>query len=138
MSQDDLPVAEFGAPGPMRDELVGAILSGDKTTTSSLMQQHAAAGEALPQVGARWLLVDSEGRGVGVIETEAVDIVALGEVTLRHAVDEGEGFTTVTQWREAHESYWRSDQVTEEIGRPARLDDDTPVVLERLRLVRRL
>ncbi|WP_261623761.1 hypothetical protein [Nesterenkonia marinintestina] len=75
MRDDQLPIAEFGAPGPMRDALVAAILSGEKTTTSS---------------------------------------------------------------RRAHEEYWRSDQVTAELGGSANLDDDTPVVLERLRLRRRL
>ncbi|MDO5493083.1 MAG: ASCH domain-containing protein, partial [Nesterenkonia sp.] len=113
-------------------------LSGEKTTTSSLVQQYEAADEPLPEAGASWLLVDSEGRGVGVVETEAVDVVALGDVSLQHAIDEGEGFTTVAAWRRAHEEYWRSDQVTAELGGSANLDDDTPVVLERIRLRRRL
>jgi hypothetical protein len=32
---DDLPVAEFAFPGPLRDQLVAAILAGEKTTTSA-------------------------------------------------------------------------------------------------------
>lgn len=32
-----MPVAEFAFPGPLRDQLVAAILSGTKTTTSALL-----------------------------------------------------------------------------------------------------
>ncbi|MDR8019317.1 ASCH domain-containing protein [Nesterenkonia aerolata] len=130
----ELPIAEFGAPGQMRDALITAILSGQKTTTSSLVQQYAASDEPLPQAGVRWLLMDSHSRGVGVIETVAVDVMPLAEVPLQHAIDEGEGFTTVAQWRAAHESYWRSPQLTQELGHAVQLDDDTPVVLERFLL----
>jgi hypothetical protein len=34
MAADDLPVAEFAFPGPLRDQLVMAILAGAKTTAS--------------------------------------------------------------------------------------------------------
>jgi uncharacterized protein YhfF len=37
MSLDELPVMEFAFPGPLRDQLVAAILSGAKTTTSALL-----------------------------------------------------------------------------------------------------
>jgi hypothetical protein len=33
MLPEELPVAEFGFPGPLRDQLVAAILAGTKTTT---------------------------------------------------------------------------------------------------------
>ena len=42
-------LGEYGLPGPLRDELVAAILAGAKTATSSL---YAAYGdEPLPRVG---------------------------------------------------------------------------------------
>jgi hypothetical protein len=34
MPPEDLPIAEFGFPGPLRDQLVTAILRGAKTTTT--------------------------------------------------------------------------------------------------------
>jgi hypothetical protein len=37
MPADDLPVAEFSFPGPLRDQLVAAILVGAKTTTTGLV-----------------------------------------------------------------------------------------------------
>jgi hypothetical protein len=39
MPADDLPVAEFAFPGPLRDQLVAAILAGEKTTTSGLVSK---------------------------------------------------------------------------------------------------
>jgi hypothetical protein len=35
MPADDLPVAEFAFPGPLRDQLVAAILAGAKTRVSA-------------------------------------------------------------------------------------------------------
>src|SRR5579875_1539731 len=51
MNIDDLPAAEFGFPGPLRDRLVAAILSGAKTATSSLMADYEHGHEPLPRGG---------------------------------------------------------------------------------------
>ena len=40
MPADDLPVAEFAFPGPLRDQLVAAILAGAKTTTTGLVADY--------------------------------------------------------------------------------------------------
>jgi uncharacterized protein YhfF len=45
---EDLPVVEFAFPGPLRDQLVAAILAGDKTTTSGLIADYELAGDPLP------------------------------------------------------------------------------------------
>jgi uncharacterized protein YhfF len=120
-------LCELGYPGPLRDQLVGAALRGDKTATSSLLQEWEEDGEALPQPGERQTLIDSEGRGVAVIEIVAVDVIRLADADMRLALDEGEGFRSVAEWREAHEEFWSRA-----------VDDDTQVVVERFRLVERL
>src|SRR2546430_625358 len=61
MPADDLPVAEFGFPGPLRDQLVAAILSGEKTTTSGLVADYEHENEPLPDPGLRQVVVDSAG-----------------------------------------------------------------------------
>ena len=43
-----MPVAEFAAPGPLRDRLVQLIRSGTKTGTSSLLGDYEAEGQPLP------------------------------------------------------------------------------------------
>lgn len=133
-----LPVAAFAFPGPLRDWLVGAILRGEKVATTSLAAQYDL-GEPMPEPGQRFAVVDSVGRRVAVIEVTDVAIVSLGAVDLAHCVDEGEGYTSVEAWREAHEAFWRGEEVRAEFGeRAGVLDDATPVVLERFKLVARL
>jgi uncharacterized protein YhfF len=129
-------LCEFAVPGPLRDRLVDAVLRGAKTATSSLKVEWEEDGDPLPQVGERQTVVDSENRPVAVIEIVAVDVIRLGDADLRLAVEEGEGFRSVAEWREAHERFW-NDEVKPHIpGRFAwRLDDDTQIVVERFRLV---
>ncbi|WP_435093669.1 ASCH domain-containing protein [Clavibacter michiganensis] len=133
--EPDLPPVEFAFPGPLRDQLVAAIVSGEKTSTSSLLIQYDAEDEELPVVGSRGAVIDSEGRPVLVIETTAVEIARLADVPLAHARDEGEGFTTVAEWRAGHEGFWGSAEVLAELPDGFRLDDDTEIVLERFRVV---
>jgi uncharacterized protein YhfF len=129
-------VGEFAFPGPLRDQLVAAILSGAKTTTSGLLIGYERDGEPLPQPGDRWVVIDSAGEPVTLIEVVAVRVIRLADVDLAHAVGEGEGFGTVAEWRAAHEAFWHSDEVWAELGDPAfTVNDDTPVVAEQFRLV---
>ncbi len=91
MEWEDLPVAEFGYPGPLRDRLVAAILAGRKTTSSSLAVEYEKSGEPLPSPGLREAVADSAGHLVAVIETTGMRLVRLGDVDLDHALGEGEG-----------------------------------------------
>lgn len=133
---DDLPKAEFGFPGPLRDRLVAAILSGAKTTTTGLLDGYEVENEPLPEPGQRLAVVDSDERPVAVIEITQVQVVRLGDVDLAHAIDEGEGDETLESWRAKHEEFFHSPQMREILGRPGyTVDDDTLVVLERFRVV---
>jgi len=134
---DRLPEAEFAFPGPLRDRLVDAILRGDKVSTTGLARSYALDAEPLPEPGQRFAVVDSSGRRVAVIEVTSVRVVALKDVDLAHCLDEGEGYATVRAWRDSHEAFWRRVEVLAELGGTAAIDDSTPVVLERFRLVAR-
>jgi uncharacterized protein YhfF len=120
----------------MRDRLVGAVLKGDKTATSSLLSEWRAEDEQLPAVGERQTVVDSADDPVAEIEIVGVDIIRLGDADLDLATAEGEGFRSVDEWREAHEDFWTTNGATPRraAGR-WRLDDDTEVVVERFRVV---
>ena len=134
---DDLPPAEFAFPGPLRDQLVTAILHGSKTSTTSLLAQYCTGDEPLPVVGERQRVIDSHGCPVAVIETVAVRTARLGDVDLEHARDEGEGFDSVAAWRVAHEKFWQGSEMRHDLDDPAyTTNDDTRVVLERFRVVR--
>jgi uncharacterized protein YhfF len=139
MSAELRRACEFALPGPLRDRLVAAVLAGRKTASSSLLAEWESEKEELPAVGERQTVVDSDARPVAVIELVAVDVIRLGDADLQLALDEGEGFQSVAEWRRAHERFW-TDAILPSIGghQLAALDDDTLIVAERFRLVSRL
>lgn len=130
----DLPVSEYAFPGPQRDQLVAAILSGEKTSTTSLVAQYEVDGEPLPAVGDRAVVIDSADEPVCVEEVTEVRTVRLADVDLDHAVAEGEGFATVNEWRAGHEQFWHSPKFRVGMGdENFTVDDDTQTVLVRFR-----
>ncbi|MEU8891830.1 ASCH domain-containing protein [Streptomyces sp. NPDC048442] len=134
-----LPPHLLAFPGPLRDRLVAAVLSGEKVSTTGLLCEYEAENEELPPIGELAALIDSEGREVAVLETTEVRVLRLGDVDLQHALDEGEGHTSVAQWREAHERFWHGEEMREAMGDPGFVvDDATMVVAERFRVVGRL
>jgi len=135
----ELPISEFAFPGPLRERLISAILDGRKVTTTSLALEYEIGRDPLPCEAQRSVVVDSNNQPVCVIETVEVLIVPLGDVGYEHVVNEGEGHATVSDWREGHERFWRSKEMTDSLGETTFvLDDATLVVLERFRVIERL
>ena len=133
---DSLPIAEFGFPGALRDKLVSAICNRSKTSTTSTVAEYQINHEPLPQVGSRQAVVDSEGRRIVIIETTDVEQVRLSEVPWAHARDEGEGYSSLAEWRIAHERFWEGEELRAFLRDPNFVvDDDTLVLLERFRVV---
>jgi uncharacterized protein YhfF len=136
---EDLPKAEFAFPGPLRDQLVAAILDGSKTSTTGLLLEYDLEGTTLEPVGERSLVVDSADRPVAIIELTEISTCRVGDVDLQHAIDEGEGYTSVAEWRTGHESFWHSDEYRDAVNDPTfTVTDDTIAVVLRFRLVERL
>lgn len=51
-----LPVCEFAFPGPLRDQLVAAVLDGSKTSTTATLIEYAIEQEDLPVAGwPKWI-----------------------------------------------------------------------------------
>ena len=131
-----MPIFEFSFPGPLRDQLVAAVLDGSKTSTTGLLRGYEVENLPLGEVGSRSVVIDSDGHQVAVIEITSVRVVPLGDVDLAHVRDEGEGLTTVAEWRAVHELGWHSTAERAELGDPTfTVDDATPLVLQRFRLV---
>jgi uncharacterized protein YhfF len=99
------------------------VLRGEKTATAGL----AELDEELGSPGDRCLLLGFDDEPVGIVELTEVRVVPAGEIDLQFARDEGEGFESVEQWREAHERFFEQ---------PIRAD--TPILATRFRLVERL
>jgi uncharacterized protein YhfF len=126
-------ICEFGFPGPLRDRLVEAVLSGVKTATSSLLADWQRDGEQPPAAGELQTVINSAGTPVARSE-----VVALGAVDDRVARAEGESYRTAAGWRSAHERFWREEVFPRWDGELPVLDDATPVVVEWFRLRERL
>ncbi len=119
-----LPPYELGHPRTeLRRQLVAAVLRGEKTATAGLAED----GE-LAEPGDRFALLDFDDEPVAIVETTEVRIVRAGDIDLAFAVDEGEGFETVADWRAAHERFWSDREIT----------DDTLIVAERFRVIEKL
>jgi uncharacterized protein YhfF len=133
VNSGELRPFELGDRGTdLRRKLVEAVLRGHKTATSSLRQEyHPYTTELLPQVGEQFLLVGYDDEPLGVVETTELRILAVGDVDLQFARDEGEGFASVGEWRAAHARFWSKR------GLVATLTNDTLVVCERFRLVQK-
>lgn len=100
-----------------------------------MLADYEAAGDPLPVAGGMRVIVDSAERPVGVLEVTDVMVLRLADVGLQHALDEGEGYTSVAEWRSGHEEFWHGPQLREAIGDPHfTVGDDTPVVAVRFRL----
>lgn len=126
-------------PGPLRDQLVAAVLDGRKVSTTGLLVEYEVEREEPPPVGERSALIDSDGREIAVLEVTEVRILRLGDIDLQHVLDEGEGDTSVARWRAGHERFWHSDEMREALDDPEfTVDDDTLVVAERFRVVERI
>jgi uncharacterized protein YhfF len=135
MSAEDLPIAEFAFPGPLRDQLVAAIVAGEKTTTTGLLANYEHEDEPLPWPGLRQVVIDSAGDPVTVIETTAVRVMRLAEVDLAHALGEGEGYLSVAEWRAGHEHFWHSAELRNSLDDPGfTVSDDTLVLAQTFRL----
>jgi uncharacterized protein YhfF len=129
----------FAFPGPARDRLVGAVLNGEKTATSSLLAEWLLDDQELPAVGDRREVLDSNDNAVAVIETTAVDVIRLGDVDLALAHEEGEGFESVAEWRRAHERFWTEEVIPRlPTSMAGPLNERAKIVVVRFRLVNRL
>jgi len=115
---------ELGRPRTdLRRQLVEAVLRGEKTATAGLAEED----EAPLSPGDRLTLLGYDDEPVAIVEVVEERVVPAGELDVQFARDEGEGFETVDDWREAHERFFE---------RP--IPDDTPIVALRFRLVERL
>jgi uncharacterized protein YhfF len=129
------------AATPLREQLVAAVLRGEKTATAGLLVDYERDGEPLPVAGERCLLVDNADEAVTVLEVTDVRVLRVADCELAFAHAEGEGFESVAEWRAAHERFWRGylDEIRYYVGDPGwDVTDDTLFVAERFRVVQRL
>ncbi len=125
------PAWSFGSDPREADSLLGLVLSGRKTGTSSAEQPYPLRGEPVPRPGDLSIILDGSGRPRALIVTTAIDVVPFAEVGAEHAAAEGEGDLSLEHWQEVHRTFFAGELA--EVGLD--FDESTPVVLERFRLL---
>jgi uncharacterized protein YhfF len=118
------PAWAFGATPEQSDELLGLVLDGTKTATSSSHADYVTAGEELPAPGMLGIVLDGAGKPRALVVTTEARVVPFDQVDADHARDEGEGDRSLEYWRVVHERFFAEQ--AEGGFRP-----DMPVVLER-------
>ena len=124
----DCPAWSFGDSAEMADELLGLVLAGVKTATSSALADYGP-DETPAQPGSVEVVLDGTGNPRAVIRITSVEIVPFGEVDADFAAAEGEGDRSLTCWRNAHESFFR---------RRGLFDPEMLLVCERFELIEEL
>jgi uncharacterized protein YhfF len=121
------PAWAFGDSPRLADELLGLVLDGTKTATTTALSELTDAGEPVPEPGDLSIVLDGRGHPRALIRTTEVRVVRFADVDAEHARLEGEDDRTLATWVVEHERYFR--RVLAAAGRE--LDGDTAMVLER-------
>lgn len=91
------------------DELAQLVLKGKKQATTSLHLFYEIDNEALPQVGAYNIILDSQEQPICITQTKKVYLCRFDEVTAAYAKKEGEGDLSLAYWRKAHLDFFQSE-----------------------------
>ncbi|WP_018930900.1 ASCH domain-containing protein [Gracilibacillus lacisalsi] len=121
----------FGDSKEMADELANLVLEGTKTATASNYTLYELENVTLPFVGLHNIILDGDGKAVGIAETTSVEIVPFDQVTTEHAYLEGEGDRTLRYWRDVHETFFKKE--FKNINQA--FNCKIPVVCERFKLI---
>lgn len=111
---------ELGFPGPMRAKLNALVLAGHKVATTGLLAEYAAETEGMEYAGERLALLDNHGEAAATVEITDVRVTTFGGVSWEHARAEGEGDTSLQEWRDGHRAFWEASN--------SPVDDSTPLV----------
>jgi uncharacterized protein YhfF/N-acetylglutamate synthase-like GNAT family acetyltransferase len=128
----------FANPGPLREKLTSLAIAGGKVVTTDLLVNYELEGEPVEQPGDISILLDSDEQPLAMIEDVRSTVIRLADVTDQDAIDEGEGYADAAAFRVSHEDFWNRDldEVRQGLGDPGfTITDDTPVVVERFRIV---
>jgi uncharacterized protein YhfF len=125
---DGLRSLELGAGGELRERLNRLVLIGEKVASAGLGAEYIEENEEHEHPGERLALLDNHGHKIGIVEITAVHETTFEAVTWEFAQAEGEGFTSIEHWRQAHRRYW-----TEVEGRT--ITPEAPIVCLYFRLV---
>ncbi|MGV8966902.1 MAG: ASCH domain-containing protein [Cellulomonas sp.] len=119
------PAWAFGDSPELADALLGLVLAGTKTATSSGAWEYDDEAP-LPAEGDLSIILDGRGHPRALVRTTTVRVVPFAEVDAEFARREGEGDLSLEAWRTGHEAYFRRNLV----ARGGTFDPSVPIVTE--------
>lgn len=126
-----LRARRFGSTPEMSDLLLGLILGGEKTITSTSPWLYDDDLQAAPVVGDQWVVMDGAGIARAVLRTTSVKIVPMDEVTELDSQYEGPTVRSIEAWRKVHWNFFT--RVLAPLGKTPTAA--MPVTLERFEVV---
>jgi len=123
------PSWSFGDNPVLADQLLGLVLDGTKTGTSTALVELEDAGLETPRPGDLSIVLDSDGEPRALLRTTEVEVVPFDQVSAEHAAAEGEDDRSLESWRVEHEKNWRRVVGDDRFGA------DLQVVAERFELI---
>lgn len=127
----DYDVWVFGNSKEVADKLLGLVLEGKKTATSSNYNLYELGKEEVPFVGLYNIILDGNGRAAAILVTTSIEIIPFEEVSKEHAYLEGEGDRSLKYWRDVHEEFFKEELK----GTNQKFNYQIPIVCERFKLV---
>ena len=91
----------YGYP-EMADEILAALLRGDKRATTGLKCLYELEKEPLPQAGQYSVILDSRGAPHCITRITKTEITPFREISEEYAFIEGEGDKSLSYWKDAH------------------------------------
>ncbi|MGM9660046.1 MAG: tRNA (N6-isopentenyl adenosine(37)-C2)-methylthiotransferase MiaB [Faecousia sp.] len=91
----------YGYP-EMADEILAALLRGDKRATTGLKCLYELEKEPLPQAGQYSVILDSKGAPHCITRITKIEITPFRDISEEYAFIEGEGDKSLSYWKDAH------------------------------------
>lgn len=126
-----LRVRRFGSTPEMSNLLLGLILAGEKTITSTSPWLYDDDLQAAPASGNYWVVIDGNGKPGAVLRTTSVKTLPMDEVTEQDSQHEGPSVRPIEAWRKVHWNFFT--RVLAPLGKTPTAD--MPVTLERFEVV---
>ena len=100
----DIPAYDayyYGYP-EVADEILAALLRGDKRATTGLKCLYELEKEPLPKVGQYSVILDSQGLPHCITRITKIEITPFRDISEEYAFIEGEGDKSLKYWKDAH------------------------------------
>ena len=106
VAQSGLDIPEYDAYSygypEMADEILAALLRGDKRATTGLKCLYELEKEPIPQVGQYSVILDGKGLPRCITRIIRVETTPFKDISEEYAFIEGEGDKSLSYWKEAH------------------------------------